>query len=108
MDDLLIFISPALFLVILWVTLAKLRKARLRTSTHFGFAITLCVLTTYGLWALDNLGRGKFSGLILFFGWMYYWIPVAAVTYLLVISCFTISRSWLLWRHKKIKEAANK
>ncbi len=104
MDDLLILIFPLILLIFFWIGLAVLRKAPLQTSTHFGFAITLCVIATYALWTMNSLGETGMLSRIAFFGWKIYWIPVAAVTYLLVISVFTISRSWSLWQHKEKKE----
>ena len=103
MNDTLIIIISLLLFIVLWIMLAWLHKAPLKTSTHFSFAITLITLIGFGLWTMTSLNSGGFSGLVIY-GWMVYGVPVAVVTYLLAVSFFTLARSVQLWRLKESKE----
>ena len=62
MSNTLIIIVPLLLLIVLWIAIAQLRRAPLQASTHFGLAVTLVILTVFGLWTMVSLNSGGFSG----------------------------------------------
>ena len=98
MTNTLIIIVPLLLLIVLWITIAQLRRAPLQASTHFGFAVTLIILTVFGLWTMVSLNSGGwFSGLVID-GWIVLCVPAGVVAYLLGISSFTLVRSKQSWR----------
>lgn len=97
MNDTLVIIVPLLLFIVLWIALAQLRRAPLQASTHFGLAVTLIVLTVFGLWTMVSSNSGGFSGLIIY-GWIIYGIPVGVFAYLLGVSSFTLVRTIRLWR----------